>query len=387
MKSLITVIWVSLAIVPFASVSAEPQPTKLWVYFGTYTRGDSQSKGIYRGTFDPETGRLGDLELAGETTNPSYLAIHPSKPLLYAVGEMTGLEGKKGGAVSAFAIEPGTGKLRLLDQQSSGGAGPCYVAVDGTGRAALAANYSSGSVACLPIRDDGRLGEAATIIQHEGSSVDPKRQQGPHAHSINLDPTNRFAIAADLGLDKLLVYRLDAERAILTPNEPPFATVAPGGGPRHFDFHPGGRYAYANHEMGCMVTVFRYDAGRGVLQSVQSVSTLPEGFDGSNTTAHIQTHPSGKFVYCSNRGHDSIAIFRVDESTGRLSPAGHVSTRGKTPRNFGIDPAGNYLLAVNQDTDNGVIFRIDPVSGELTATGQEVRVPMSVCVKFMRPVR
>ncbi len=386
MKILKVVVLAWSVIVPIAGAFAAEPPTRLWVYFGTYTRGDSGSKGIYRGTFDLQTGQLADVALAGETTNPSFLAIHPSKPLLYAVGELASFEGKKVGAVSAFAIEPGTGKLELLNQQSSGGAGPCYVAVDRTGRCVLVANYGSGSVASLPIRGDGRLGEAASVIQHEGSSVDPKRQRGPHAHSINVDPANRFVVAADLGLDKLLVYRLDPAKAALAPNDPPFATVAPGGGPRHFDFHPGGRYAYANNEMGSTVTAFQYDPLHGKLSGMQSVPTLPEGFDGSNSTAQIQVHPSGKFVYCSNRGHDSIAAFAVDESTGKLRPAGHSSTRGKTPRNFCIDPTGSYLIAANQDTDNVVVFRVGRSTGSLETTGQEVRVPMPVCVKFMQPL-
>lgn len=367
--------------------AAEPQikePTmKSWVYFGTYTRGDS--KGIYLGKFDPQSGKLEDIELAGETANPSFLALHPTKPLLYAVGELGSFAGKKVGAVSAFSIDPATGRLSLLNQQSSGGAGPCYVAVDRSGGNVLVANYSGGSVACLPIQADGKLAEAASFHQHEGSSVDPRRQQGPHAHSINLDPTNRFAIAADLGLDKLLIYRFDAERGTLEPNDPPFAAIAPGAGPRHFDFHPNGRYAYVVNEMGSTVTALRYDAERGALETMQPVPTLPRGFDGPNTTAHILVHPSGKFVYASNRGHDSIAVFAVEESTGKLRPAGHASTHGKVPRNFGIDPTGRYLLAANQDTDNVVVFRIDPATGQLEATGQEVRVPVPVCVKFAPP--
>lgn len=354
---------------------------KFWVYFGTYTRGDS--KGIYRGTFDPQHGKLADVELAVETANPSYLAIHPTKPLLYAVGELGSFAGKKVGAVSAFRMDPATGKLSLLNQQSSGGAGPCYVAVDGSGRNVLVANYGGGSVACLPIQADGKLAEASSFHQHEGSSVDPRRQKGPHAHSINLDPTNRFAIAADLGLDKLLIYRFDAERGTLDANDPAFAAIAPGAGPRHFDFHPSGRYAYVVNEMGSTVTALRYDAQQGALETLQPVPTLPRGFDGPNTTAHILVHPSGKFVYASNRGHDSIAVLAVEASTGKLRPASHASTRGKVPRNFAIDPAGQYLLAANQDTDNVVVFRIHPETGDLEFTGQDIRVPVPVCVKFV----
>ncbi|NUQ63239.1 MAG: lactonase family protein [Pirellulales bacterium] len=382
---MIMVVTALIAVTLTDSPTAAEQPAKLWVYFGTYTRGDS--KGIYRGTFDLESGRLENVEVAGQTANPSYVALHPSKPLLYAVGELGNFAGKKGGAVSAFSMEPGTGKLTLLNQQSSGGSGPCYVTVDPTGRNVLAANYGSGSVACLPIQGDGRLGEATSTIQHEGSSVNPKRQQGPHAHSINLDASGRFAVAADLGLDKLLIYRLDAEHGTLTPNDPPFAAVAPGAGPRHFDFHPNGRYAYVVNEINCTVTAFRYDAQRGTLEEVQTLPTLPREVLSSDSTAHIQVHPSGKFVYSSNRGHNSITVFTVDGSTGKLHVAGHASTRGKIPRNFGTDPTGKYLLAANQDTDNVVVFRIAPDSGRLEPTGQEVRVPAPVCVKFVRPVQ
>jgi len=355
-----------------------------WVYVGTYTRGES--KGIYLLRLDEATGRLESLGVAGEVANPSFLAIHPTRPLLYAVGELADFAGKKAGAVSAFSIGE-TGKLTLLNQQSSGGPGPCHVAVDRAGRNVLVANYSGGSVACLPIQPDGRLGEATSFIQHEGSSVNSRRQKEPHAHSINLDAAGRFAFVADLGLDKILVYRFDAERGQLTPNDPPAASVAPGAGPRHFAFHPSGRWAYVINEMGCTVTAFAYDAQRGVLQPLQSVSTLPAGFTGTSYTAEVQVHPSGKFLYGSNRGDDSIAVFRIDPESGRLTPAGHQSTEGKTPRNFGIDPTGRWLLAANQDSDNVVVLRIDPERGTLQETGRSIGVPAPVCVKFVSPDR
>jgi 6-phosphogluconolactonase len=247
------------------------------------------------------------------------------------------------------------------------------------------ANYGGGSVACLPIGEDGRLGDATAFIQHKGSSVNPQRQREPHAHSINLDAANRFAFVADLGLDKVLVYRFDPSAGTLEPNDPPAAVIASGSGPRHFAFHPSGRFAYVINELNSTVTAFAYDAERGTLQTLQTVTTLPEGFDGKSFPAEVQVHPSGKFLYGSNRGHDSIACFAIDAATGRLTPIGHEPTQGKNPRNFGIDPTGAYLLAANQDGDNVVAFRIDPATGKLSPTGQSIRVPMPVCVKFMLP--
>lgn len=375
-------------VVPFSAISARgggvAAPEKLWVYVGTYTR--RESKGIYRMELDLASGRMESVMLAGETVNPSFLALHPNRPFLYAVGEMASFGGKKAGAVSAFAIERGSGKLALLNQQSSEGTGPCHVVVDRTGRYVLVANYGSGSAACLPIAEDGRLGPATSSVQHEGSSVDPRRQQGPHAHSINLDPANRFAFVADLGLDKVMTYQFDAAGGRLLPNDPPSASVAPGAGPRHFAFHPNGRFAYVINEMGSTVTAFAYHAARGALEPLETVATLPAGFQGENTTAEVQVHPSGRFLYGSNRGHDSIAVFAIDSATGKLRALGHQSTEGKTPRNFGIDPTGRYLIAANQDSDNLVLMRIDPETGLLRPTGQQVHVSMPVCVKMLRPI-
>jgi 6-phosphogluconolactonase len=371
------------------AVSAEEQGNlqaksgKLSVYVGTYTQ--RGSKGIYLAHLDLAGGDLHLDGIAGEVVNPSFLTIHPSRRFLYAIGEVGEFAGGKGGAVSAFAVDPASGKLTLLNQKSSRGPGPCHVVLDKGGKHALVANYSGGSVACLPIGEDGLLGDATSFVQHNGSSVDPQRQDSPHAHSINLDAANRFAFAPDLGLDKVMIYRFDAAQSTLTPNDPPAAAVAPGSGPRHFAFHPNGRLAYAINELASTITAFEYDAGRGTLQTLQTVSTLPDGFEGKSFTADVHVHPSGKFVYGSNRGHDSIAAFAVDEATGKLTAIGHQSTEGKTPRNFGIDPTGAYLLAANQDTDNVVVFRIDAATGKLQPTGQSIRVPMPVCVKFMRP--
>jgi 6-phosphogluconolactonase len=360
-----------------AAADAKP----LWAYVGTYT--SNKSKGIYLLEFDPSTGRLTSKGLAGECVNPSFLAIHPGRKFLYAVDEIDNFSGNKAGAVSAFAIDAATGMLTRLNQQTSGGAGPCYVVVDRAGKNVLVANYGGGSVECLPIQADGKLGEPTSFIQHAGTVFLPRRQGGPHAHSINLDAANKFAVAADLGLDKLFVYKFDSAKGTLTPNDPPAGSVAPGSGPRHFAFHPDGRHAYVINEITLTVTAFDYDPDRGVLKEVQTISTVPDGPQQGYSTAEVQVHPSGKFLYGSNRGHNSIAIFSIDTSTGKLTAVGHEPTQGKTPRNFAIDPTGSYLLAENQGSDNIVVFRIDPETGRLKATGQTVEVPSPVCVKMM----
>lgn len=364
-----------------ATLRAEDAPERVRVYVGTYTGGES--RGIYRFELDLQSGAATEPELAAEVTNPSFLAIHANGRYLYSVSEISDLNGKKTGGVAAFAIEPPSGDLKLLNQQPSMGAGPCHLVVSPTGSHVLVANYGGGSVAALPIGGDGRLGEATAAVQHEGSSVDPRRQQGPHAHSINLDKTGRFACAADLGLDKVLIYRFHPQRGSLEPNDPPFAKVAAGAGPRHFAFHPGGKYAYVINEMQSTVTAFAWDADRGALTELQTISTLPEGFDGNNSTAEVLVHPSGRFLYGSNRGHDSIAIFTIDPQSGRLTHIGNEPTQGETPRNFGIDPTGRWLLAENQASDTIVIFAIDSESGKLEATGNVVHVPSPVCVKML----
>jgi 6-phosphogluconolactonase len=360
---------------------ANSKAEKLWLYVGTYTGG--ASKGIYRFDLDPTTGKLTNRALAATTVNPTFLAIHPTQRFLYAVGEIGDFNGKKTGAISAFAIDPASGDLKLLNQQSSGGSGPCHLVVDKQGKYVLAANYGGGSVCVLPIHEDGRLGEATAVVQHHGSSVNKQRQEGPHAHSINLDGANRFAFAADLGLDKLIIYRFDAARGALTAHEPPSVNLAPGAGPRHFAFHPNGQFAYVINEMASTVTTMSYDADKGTLTEVQTVSTLPRGFTGNTTTAEVVVHPSGKFVYGSNRGHDSIAIFAVDMETGKLTPAGHQARGIKVPRNFTIDPSGSLLLVANQDGNSIVVFRIDAGTGSLTPMETVVEVPKPVCLRIM----
>jgi len=351
------------------------------IYFGTYT--GPKSKGIYVSRFDPATGKLGPPELAAQTVNPSFLAVHPHRRFLYAVGETSDFGGKREGAVKAFSIGEESGQLTLLNHQSSGGAGPCHLAVDHSGKCLLVANYGSGSIAALPIQSDGSLAEPSATIQHRGSSVNPQRQAGPHAHFITPDPDNRFALACDLGLDQVLVYRLDAPKAALAANDPPFTAVKPGAGPRHLAFHPSGRFTFLINEMGSTITVFAYDAQGGVLKELQTISTLPDGFAGKSTCAGVQVHPSGKFIYGSNRGHDSIAVFAFDIAGRRLTCVEHQSTQGKTPRHFAIDPAGRWLLAENQGSDNVVLFRVDTATGRLSPTGHLVEVPTPVCAIFV----
>ncbi len=359
--------------------SAAPVPSKLAVYVGTYTEGES--KGIYRLLLDPATGTLSDLTLAAESGAPSFLALHPSKPLLYAVNE----HGKEDDTVSAFAVGPASGKLTLLNRQPAGGAAPCHLTIDRQGRYVLVAAYHSGSVAVLPIESDGKLGPPVSRILHKGHSAHKERQASPHAHAVNLDASNRYAFVSDLGLDKVVAYRFDAGKGRLRAHEPGTPSLPAGSGPRHFTFAPNGRHAYSLNELASTVTVFDYDASKGTLREVQSVSSLPPDFSGTNYPAEIVARADGRFVYASNRGHDSIAIFAVDERSGTLTPAGHQSTLGKTPRNFTIDPSGTFLLAANQNSDTIAVFRIDAGTGALTPVAEPVSVPRPVCMRIATP--
>jgi len=385
----------SLASVAYSSVAqaqvdlaADPKPASLWLYVGTYTnngKGEG-SQGIYLSKLDLGSGVLSAPRLAAKATNPSFLTVHPSRNFLYSVNEVSEFEGREGGGITAFAIDQVQGTLTPLNHQSSGGAGPCHLVVDRAGKNVLVANYGSGSVACLPLGADGRLRPESSFIQHRGSGANSQRQQAPHAHSINLDAANHFAIAADLGLDKVLVYRFDPAGGKLTPNKPAFVKVAPGSGPRHFAFHPNGRFGYVINEMANTVIAFAYDAAKGSLTETQTISTLPTEFKGTSYTAEVQVHPSGKFLYGSNRGHNSIAIFAIEPETGRLSLVGFEPTQGKNPRNFAIDPTGTFLLAENQDSNTIVVFRIDSQTGALTPTGQTVGLAKPVCIRMIPKV-
>lgn len=352
-------------------------------FIGTYTNGGA-SKGIYAFWMDSKSGKMTPIGLVGEETNPSFLAIHPSRKYLYAVSETASFQGQKTGAVSAFSIDA-AGKLTFLNRVSAKGDGTCYVAVDKTGKNVLIANYGGGSVAVLPIESDGKLKEASSYVKHQGEVANLKRQGGPRGHSINLSPDNKFAVAADLGLDELIVYKFDAAAGTLAPNDPPFIKMAPVAGPRHFQFHPNGKYGYTNNEINLTVTGMSWDAKKGEFKEIQTISTLPADVpvNPKLSTAELLVHPSGKFLYVSNRGHDSIAVFSVD-SAGKLTAIDHTPTQGQIPRNFGIDQTGNWLVAANQRSNNLVVFRIDQKTGKLTPTGQTLEVGSPVCVRFMR---
>lgn len=352
-----------------------------FVYVGPYT--GPKSQGIYVYKYESATGRLTPLGLAAESTNPSYLAIHPNHRFVYAANEIGNFAGQKSGGVSAFAMDGKTGKLTLLNEVASGGVDPCHLMVDKTGKYVLVANYTSGSVAAFPILADGRLGKASSFVQHNGHSINPERQQGPHAHCILPSPDNRFVLAADLGADRVVVYRFDAALGKLTPNNPPYAEVKAGSGPRHLAFHPNGKFLYVNSEMGNIVTVFSYDAAHGTLKELQTIPTLPKDFKGQSTTAEIAVHASGRFLYCSNRGHESIAVYAIDPVKGTLTLVEIVSSGGKEPRSFELDPSGHYLISANQNSDNLTVFHLDVNTGRLTPAGQVLEIGAPVCVKFV----
>jgi 6-phosphogluconolactonase len=355
------------------------------VYVGTYTGGKSKGIYLFRLTEDGDTDGRASLESAGlaaEARNPSFLEIDPKRRLLFAVNEAADAGGQPGGAVSSYAIGD-HGQLTLINQQSTRGGGPCHLTLDKTGRFILAANYGGGSVVVLPVAGDGRLGEAADFVQHEGSSVNPQRQKGPHAHFITTDPSNRFALVCDLGLDQVLVYRFDAENGTLTPNDPPAAKLKPGAGPRHLAFHPDGKFVFVINELDSTITAFEFDAYRGSLNELHTVSTLPPDFKGENSTAEIAVHFSGKFLYGSNRGHDSIALYAINERTGALSFLCAESTRGKTPRHFELAPQGRHLIAANQNSDSLMVYGVN-AAGRLEPV-DAVDCPTPVCVKFVEP--
>ena len=359
---------------------------KMLVFVGTYTGG--KSEGIYTCELDPATGALEQLGVTKDAKNPSFLAIHPTKRFLYSVSEVGDYGDTGSGAVTAFALDPASGQLKMLNHQSSTSGGPCHLVVDRDGQERAGGQLRRSDRRCAA---DRRRRQARAGLEHRPAyrlERRSRRQEGPHPHSINLDPAGRFAFVADLGLDKVLVYRFDPAKGTLTANDPPSVSVAPGSGPRHFAFHPSGKFAYVINEMRSTVTAFNYDAQREAdgadHQCTDTVSTLPTDFKGENTTAEVQVHPSGKFLYGSNRGHDSIAIFAIDPANGSLTALGHEPTGGRTPRNFGIDPDGKFLLAANQDSDTIHVFRIDQQTGKLAATGQSVEIAMPACVKFVK---
>lgn len=362
-----------------ALFTAAAQADMQRIYIGTYT--NSASEGIYVLDFDSNTGAATNLRLAAKTENPAFLAAHPTLPVIYAVGEMVAEPDGPGGTVSAFRIEA-SGALTLINRASSVGDGPCHVAVAPSGKHVAVANYGGGSTALLPIDDTGVLGKASAFVQHEGSSVNPKRQEGPHAHAVTFDPSGQYLVVADLGIDKLLIYRYDAKAGTLKPADAP-AVLKPGAGPRHTKFHPTFPQLYAVNELDNTVSAFAFDSASGATNHLQTIGTLPSGYAETNTTAEIRVHPSGAFVYASNRGHDSIALFTVERPSGTLRLMGQTSTGGSTPRNFNIDLGGKYLIAANQKSETIVTFSIDPTTGGLTPVGEPIAVPSPVCVLFL----
>lgn len=367
-------------------MTTHPHSQPCFVYTGCYTEQlsfvDGRGQGITILTFDPASGGLTPVGEVTGLTNPSYLTLDPRQRFLYAVRETDGSSRDKP-AVHAFAVDPATGGLRYLNHQPAGGASPCHVTTDLSGRWVLVANYGAGAVTVYPIHKNGRLGRPTDTVRHQGASVNPERQTGPHAHQIALDPTNRFVFVADLGLDKIMIYRLDPDRGRLVPHEPRFAPLHPGAGPRHLDFHPTGRYVYVLNELDATLVAFVHSDGR--LIPIQVVSTLPPGADARPSCAAIRVAPSGRFVYTSNRGHDSIALFAVDDATGRLTSLGHQPTGGQTPREIAIDPSGAFLLAANQDSHTIVTFHIDPDTGQLHPAGPVLQLPSPVCLAFGGP--
>lgn len=356
-----------------------------FAFIGTYTA-KTDSKGIYSFRFDSGTGSLTSTAVAATTPDPSFLTVAHNEKYLYAVNELSEFGGKKSGAVTSYSIDAKSGKLVQLNQVASGGADPCYVSFDQSGKYLLVANYTGGSVSTFPVAADGHIGPAAAFVQHTGSGPNKERQEGPHAHYSATSADNRFVFVVDLGLDEVVVYRFDPATGSLTPNDPPFAKLAPGAGPRHLAFHPNGKFAYVLNEVIPTVTALAYDSKSGSFSTLQTLSTIPKDFTAHNDTAEIVVHPSGKFLYASNRGHDSIAEFTIDAANGILTLAGDFPTQGKTPRNFALDPTGKFLLAANQESNNIVIFRIDQSTGALVATGQVAQVPAPVDIVFV-PVK
>jgi 6-phosphogluconolactonase len=366
---------------PNASVS----PKDTIVYVGTYTGPKTSSQGIYAFKMQSGSPALVPLGLVAETTSPSYIEIDADRGVLFAVNETEEFEGKPTGFASAFSIDRKTGRLTLINRQPTEGKAPCHLALDKSRRNLIVANYTSGTVTVLPVAADGRLGAASAVVQHKGSSVNPQRQAGPHAHCTTFDPAYRLLFACDLGLDKVMAYELDTAKGTLGAHSPAFASVTPGSGPRHIDFRPDGRFAYVLNEMTSTVSAFAYDAKTGTLTERQTLSTLPPTFSGSNSGAEISVHPSGKFVYSSNRGHDSIALFRIDPAQGTLTFVEARETGGRTPRNFAIDPTGRYLFAANQNSGTMLVFTIDQATGQLKPSGSPSAVPSPVCVRFLPP--
>lgn len=356
----------------------------LRLYAGTYTSGDSKSKGIYLLNFDPKSGGLSEPKLVAETEEPSFLAVSRDGKYLYSANETLKFEGKDSGYVSAFEINRKTGDLKFLNRQPSHGAAPCSIAISDDGKLVLVANYLGGNVAAFPVNSDGSLKPASDIKQHVGKGTHP-RQEAPHAHSVVLDRANKYLFVNDLGIDRIVSYSVDGKTGKLTANAENYSTK-PAAGPRHFKFHPNGRFGFLNNELDMTVTSLAYDASSGKLAEIQTLSTLPDGYKitKADSVADIHVSPDGRFLYVSNRGHDSIASYAIDVNNGTLTPIEFTKTGGKMPRNFAIDPTGNFLLAANQISDSITVFKIDNESGTLTSTNAGAAIPRPVCLVFAK---
>jgi 6-phosphogluconolactonase len=384
--------WLCLAIKAEPVPDAPPKTAPL-VYVGTYTGTPAESKGIYlfwlrtEGNGASTISTLNPLGVAAETPSPSFLTLDPRRHLLFCVNETETFHGKPGGGVSSFSIDPETGKLKLINQRSSMGAGPCQLTLDKTGKNVLVENYNSGNVAVLPVAADGTLGEATCVIQDSGKGPNPKRQEGPHAHCVTMSPDNRFAYLCDLGIDKVMIFKFDAEHGKLTPNDPPFLSLDPGMGPRHMVFHPNGKFAYVISELASTIAVCNFDDKTGKLDEFEELSSVNWGdhYDGPNTAAEIGIVPSGKFLFASNRGKDNVVKFAIDANTGKLTWIAEQSSGGKTPRHFGIQPSGEHLIICNQNSDSVIVCRIDAMTGRLEPSGASVPVPSPSCAVFLLP--
>jgi 6-phosphogluconolactonase len=351
------------------------------VFVGTYT--GKGSEGIYCFRFDPATGEIGPLGLAARTDNPSFLVAEPRGEFLYAVNEVDTFQGRPTGAVSAFLIERASGGLRPLQQVSSLGGGPAHLSLDKAGRFLLVANYGGGSLAVFPLEKDGRIGPQTGFMQAHGSSLDPKRQAGPHAHCVRVTPDNRLAIVADLGIDKLLVYGFNGRTGTLTADSTKFASLDPGDGPRHVAISPSGRFVYVVNELTSSVTVFACDTRQGTLKRKQTITTLPAGFTGTNTAAGIVVDRQGRFLYVSNRGDDAIVVYGIDGREGRLTRMQRMPCGGKSPRHIALDPTGRWLLCANQRSNIVSLFQVGAADGKLTPTSRSVTLTSPVCVTFV----
>jgi 6-phosphogluconolactonase len=368
-------------LVGFAA-SARAEDPSCWVYFGTSAT--DASRGIYVSKLDEETGTLSPARRAADKSDSVFMVFSPDHRHVYSLAEVPGPGPKPLEAIESYAVDPGSGGLASVGERVSDGPEGCHISVDPSGRCILVSNYNGHYIEVFPILADSTVGGRTCLVRHSGSGPNPARQQQAHPHSANVDPTGRFAVVADLGLDRLFVYRLDAVSGTLSPNDPPFARVAPGAGPRHFAFHPDGRHAFVINEMGGSITAMNWDSEKGVLTPYQTISILPGGFQGSNTSAEVVVGKSGNVVYGSNRGDDSIVVLAFDPASGALTFVQRMADGIKTPRNYAIDPSGKWLVCGNLTGNSANVYRIGAGTGRLTLSGT-IQVPQPLCVRFLQP--